>query len=197
MVFIQKSNNRDVLTDCLQHNVSGTFRHAVGIAEQANRPGLVANSNLCSAMEGQPQTSTETVSRTLIHKEDLHRKPTSSYNEGDLCARNSEKNNRKNRSILEHCSLGTSEQIKVVKPGPCNDEISVRGNHIVPRKGVNGSQFDATLLQLQGSKNNSSLAWANSLAGKSQQNEIIIKSDLVIASFNCQGWKTPIIEKIL
>ena len=103
MVFIQKSNNRDVLIDCLQHNVSGTFRHAVGIAEQANRPGLVANSNLCSAMEGQPQTSTETVSRTLIHKEDLHRKPTSSYNigkgcnkhEGDLCARNSGKNNRK------------------------------------------------------------------------------------------------------
>ena len=163
----------------------------------------LATSHLRSAMDRRPEEEAQTSRNSRTAEENIHRQPATQHiprpnyreHEENLQGGN-EQQHHENRYFRERARHEETERTATRRPDTRYTQISLRTANLESwrvhraREAENGQISDAP------SEMGSSVERSDSVAARSQKSNDS-RSELVVVSFNCEGWDSTIIEDLL
>lgn len=164
----------------------------------------LATSHLRPTMERRPDQEVETSRVTRVSEEGLYREPVTGNdtrpNENQhasrLQRRNRSESDSQDRSIRERGRNEATEATSTHRPNPRYTQIGMRSAVLQSRRVLNSSESETREIPSIPSEMGTSMARTGSMADGTRQPKNT-KSELVIASFNCEGWDDVITENLL
>ena len=196
---------RGSVRKCPQHNVPSEIHNASQFNGEVDRSQHLAPQNLGENLEREPQCEVEANGQPNISEENLHRAtehgnfngPSEKEYDGDLSGRDREQHHRENRRISQPRCLESPTEDSSRKPESLLQEVSLHCTDVPPRQVVGRRRAETPCLQEQHEESSEVMERPDPLAGGPRVLQAVNKSDLVISSFNCEGWNDIIVLDLL
>lgn len=198
-----QSGNRCSIEIAHEQHLSGAIRDTSFSREKVDRRGYMAQSHGCETLGRQPTSGPDPSKFTDIQKEDIYRQPVRFSRDGqdriehsgDLRGRDDKRSSSGGEGSTEREGMATTARNPEREHQPYSTQISLCDSHVETRSTIISdrsetagvSQLDATV--------DSELVRSGSRAegGRSEPE----KFDVVMSTFNCEGWDSTTILNLL
>lgn len=198
--------NRSLLEVPPKLNVSCPIRDTCVTSKEMDGRIHLASEDIGETMGRKPEAAAKSDKQPTLSEENIYRQPESEYRNGplrgksrkDLRGRNGGgRSNIQNRSSPQQSLLGTAKRNSKRKHESRYAQISLRDNNFKARSTtLEGRAESRTLPRQHASSNPTVVRSSTSSKGPGTDTEPE-RSNVAIATFNCEGWDTLVIENMI